>query len=81
MQSHKQSMLDDLSCPFALNFKEIVWDENIQILSIDDRLRNIIIKTQEGKYLVDLPHILFDAIYKSGEKNVMDVDLGFNELF
>jgi hypothetical protein len=50
-----------------------------EIISVDDKERTIIVDTHDQRYLVNVPFALYDAIYKSGERNVEENDLGFDD--
>jgi hypothetical protein len=81
MQKHTENMKTSLSCPFPIAYDCIKWEMAEKVLSVDDSERTIIVDVESNRYLVEIPKILFDAIYKSGELNVMDSDLGFDEMF
>lgn len=74
-------MKQALTCPFAIKMESVLWDTVKQVLSVDDVESTIIVEAEDNKYLVEIPKVLFSAIYKSGEMNVIDSDLGFEELY
>jgi len=80
MQTHSKNYIESVSCPFAIPMKQIEW-ENIKVVSVDDKANTVIVETKEGtRFLVDIPDVLYDAIWKSGELNVIEQDVGFNDL-
>jgi hypothetical protein len=81
MQSHSKNIIDSLSCPFAIDLKDCEWHKVTQIISIDDKQRSVVVEMMTDKFLVNIPQNLYDAIYRSGEKNVIDGDFGFDEIY
>lgn len=81
MKKHYKEALQSTDCPFALDFKAVTWEKVTKILSVDDSENTVIVLLSSGeKYLVDIPDILYNAIFKSGEENVIEQDLGFDDL-
>jgi len=80
MQTHSKNLIESVSCPFAVPMNQVEW-EGAKVVSVDDRANTVIVETKEGtKFLVDIPNVLYDAIWKSGELNVIEQDVGFNDL-
>lgn len=80
MHKHIYNYKEASDCPFAIDFTQIKWNEVQDILSVDDFERSVIVSTNGTKYIVAVPKVLYDAIFRSGEENVIDQDLGFDEL-
>jgi len=81
MNNHKQEILDTVICPFAIAMDKIDWDDADKILSVGEKEKSVIVKMKNGDiFLVNIHPLLFAAIYREGEKNVEDQDLGFNDL-
>lgn len=82
MQTHKKEIIDSISCPFPLSVKDIDWSLVKSIISIDDKMFSVVVKMEDDSCLiVEIPSILYGSIYKSGELNVIEEDLGFDELY
>lgn len=80
MQTHSKNHAESVSCPFAVPMTQVEW-EGSKVVSVDDRANTVIVETKEGtRLLVDIPNVLYDAIWKSGELNVIEQDAGFNDL-
>ena len=79
-KSHKQETLESLACPLSLSLAQIDWDTVLDVISLDDLERTIILRTTDGNFMVNIPFCLYDTIYKAGEQNVIEQDLGFNDL-
>jgi hypothetical protein len=79
MNKHLQTHLDQLDCPFPIDLVHIKWQDVQNIISCDDYKRTVIVKTATDKYLVNVPNVLYDSVFKSGEQNIIDADLGFDE--
>lgn len=81
MNKHKKQDLESITCPFVIEIKSADWNEVKAVSSLDDKENSVIIEMNNGeKFLVDVPKILYDAIYKSGEDNVIEQDMGFNDM-
>lgn len=80
MHRHIHNYKEASDCPFVIDFTQIKWNEVQDILSVDDFERTVIVSTNGTKYIVEIPKLLYDAIFRSGEENVIDQDLGFDEL-
>jgi len=84
MNKHLDIDLGSLECPFPLklnSFSQSDWNEIKSIISTDDKERTIIVEKKDGKkFLLSIPKLLYDAIYKSCEDKYIENDIGFNDL-
>lgn len=81
MKTHSQEKLDSATCPFSIDIKDVEWDSVISIVSIDDKKNSVIIElANKERYIVKVPDILYNAIFRSGEENVIEQDAGFDDL-
>lgn len=71
MNRHTKVALESISCPFALDFKAIKWEKVTKIVSVDDsRCSVIVLLNTEEIYLVEIPCILYQAVFKSGVDDI-----------
>jgi hypothetical protein len=81
MKTHSKILLDVITCPFAVDMKNINWDDVVKIASTDDKNRSVIvIMNNNDIFLVKISQKLYDAIYKSGEENVIEQDVEYYDL-
>lgn len=78
MNTHSQELLNTIDL-FAVDFANIDWINVETIVSCDDLERTVIVKIDGRLQHVRVDCILYDAIYKSGEQNVIEQDLGFDD--
>lgn len=82
MKSHNKDVLESVSCPFAVGIKDVDFDNVASVISVDDKEGTIVVEMNDKtRFLVQIPNAVYDAIWRSGEQNVIDQDLGFNELY
>jgi hypothetical protein len=80
IQTHSEKILETISCPFPISMTNIKWPSVTSVISLDDKKRSVIVEMEGQRYLVEIPAILYDSIYKSCEKSFMEEDLGFDEM-
>lgn len=81
MNNHKKLDLESIDCPFAIQINKFDWNEAKIVVSFDYESETVIVEMKNGKrFLVNVPKILYEAIYKSVESNFIEQDLGFNDL-
>jgi hypothetical protein len=81
MRKHSKNVLESITCPFAIAVDKVDWKDIKRVISTDDHQSSVIVETGSNEiFLVSIPVILYEAIFRSGEENVIEQDLGFNEL-
>lgn len=81
MRKHSKNVLESVICPFALSMDKVDWNDIKRVISTDDHKSSVIVESNSNEiFLVNVPVLLYEAIFKSGEENVIEQDLGFNEL-
>ena len=81
MKTHTKEAVGSISCPFAIPMKDVDWSNVKSVVSVDDKANTVIVEmNDQNRFMVEIPGILYSAIWHSGEQNVIDQDLGFNEL-
>ena len=81
MNKHSEKNIEAVECPFEIGMNTIDWDSVKTIISVDDVGRSVIVEMEDGsKFIVSIPSVLYNSIFKSGEDNVIEQDFGFNEL-
>lgn len=81
MKKHTDENIASITCPFDLDIKSIDWNHVKAVVSVDDKEHSIIVEMNDKqRFMIDIPSLLYNAIYKSGEENVIEKDLGFNDL-
>jgi hypothetical protein len=81
MKTHSKTVLDSITCPFSIDHKSVNWDEVEKVISTDDKECSVIaVMKNNDIFLILVPQKLYDSIYRSGEENVIEQDLGFNDL-
>ena len=81
MKTHSKTTLESITCPFGIDHKNINWDDVEKVISTDDKECSVIATMKNGDiFLILVPQKLYDSVYKSGEENVIEQDLGFNDL-
>jgi hypothetical protein len=82
MEKHSKAALDSISCPFAVNFADFNFGSIRSVISVDDYACSIIVETEDNqRFLIEIPKNIFSAIWSAGEKNVIEQDPGFNDMY
>ena len=82
MEKHSKEALDSISCPFAVKFADFNFDSIRSVISVDDYACSIIAETEDDqRFLIEIPKDIFSAIFSSGEKNVIEKDPGFDDMY